>query len=71
MGRYPCSEATDRTQLGGLVAKVLFYDIETAPNLAYVWGHYDQNVVKQYRMVFALFLLQVGRPEDYESCFVN
>ena len=31
------------------MAKVLFYDIETAPNLAYVWGQYDQNVVEQYR----------------------
>ena len=31
------------------MAKVLFYDIETAPNLAYVWGQYDQNVVQQYR----------------------
>jgi hypothetical protein len=30
------------------MAKVLFYDIETAPNLAYVWGQYDQNVVKQH-----------------------
>jgi hypothetical protein len=29
--------------------KVLFYDIETAPNLAYVWGHYEQNVVKHSR----------------------
>lgn len=25
--------------------KVLLYDIETAPNLAYVWGKYDQNVI--------------------------
>ena len=31
------------------MAKVLFYDIETAPNLAYVWGHYDQNVIRQHR----------------------
>ena len=31
------------------MAKVLFYDIETAPNLAYVWGQYEQNVVQQYR----------------------
>lgn len=26
-------------------AKILFYDIETAPNLAYVWGKYEQNVI--------------------------
>ena len=31
------------------MAKVLFYDIETAPNLAYVWGQYDQNVIQQFR----------------------
>ena len=36
------------------MAKVLFYDIETAPNLAYVWGHYDQNVVRQYREWYVL-----------------
>ena len=36
------------------MAKVLFYDIETAPNLAYVWGHYDQNVVSQLREWYVL-----------------
>ena len=25
--------------------RILFYDIETAPNLAYVWGKYEQNVI--------------------------
>ena len=25
--------------------KILFFDIETAPNLAYVWGKYDQDVI--------------------------
>lgn len=25
--------------------RILFYDIETAPNLAYVWGKYEQNVL--------------------------
>lgn len=25
--------------------RVLFFDIETSPNLAYVWGKYDQNVI--------------------------
>jgi len=38
-------------------AKVLFYDIETAPNLAYVWGHYEQNVIQHlhewYLMCFS------------------
>lgn len=26
-------------------SKILLYDIETFPNLAYVWGKYDQNVI--------------------------
>lgn len=25
--------------------RILFYDIETAPNLGYTWGKYDQNVM--------------------------
>ena len=28
------------------MAKVLFYDIETAPNLAYVWGKYQQDAIE-------------------------
>lgn len=34
--------------------KILFYDIETEPNLAYVWGKYDQNVIaykKEWEML--------------------
>lgn len=34
--------------------KILFYDIETSPNLAYVWGKYDQNVIdfkKEWEML--------------------
>ena len=26
-------------------SKILFYDIESAPNLAYVWGKYEQDVI--------------------------
>lgn len=26
--------------------KILLYDIETTPNLAYVWGKYEQNVIR-------------------------
>ena len=26
--------------------KILFFDIETAPNLGYVWGKYEQNVIE-------------------------
>lgn len=29
--------------------KVLFYDIETQPNISYVWGHYEQNVISHHR----------------------
>ena len=25
--------------------RILYFDIESAPNLAYVWGQYDQNVI--------------------------
>ncbi len=35
-------------------AKVLLYDIETSPNLAYVWGKYEQNVIayeKEWEML--------------------
>ncbi len=30
-------------------AKILFYDIETSPNLAYVWGKYQQDVIAYKR----------------------
>ncbi len=37
--------------------KILIFDIETAPNLGYVWGKYDQNVIdyksEWYIMCFA------------------
>lgn len=26
--------------------KILFFDIETAPNLGYIWGKYEQNVIE-------------------------
>lgn len=29
-----------------MAARTLLYDIETAPNIAYVWGKYDQNVLE-------------------------
>lgn len=34
--------------------KVLFFDLETAPNLAYVWGHYEQNVIRHVQEWFVL-----------------
>ena len=34
--------------------KVLFFDIETAPNLAYVWGQWEQNVIQHKREWYVL-----------------
>ena len=31
------------------MTKILYYDIETAPNLAYVWGQYQQDVIEHER----------------------
>ena len=36
------------------MTKILFYDIETAPNLSYVWGHYEQNVIDHKREWYML-----------------
>lgn len=36
------------------MAKVLYFDIETAPNLSYVWGHYEQNVIQHEREWYML-----------------
>ena len=30
-------------------ARILLYDIETSPNLAWVWGKYEQNVIEYDR----------------------
>lgn len=34
--------------------KILLFDIETAPNLAYVWAHYEQNVLSHVRERYVL-----------------
>ena len=31
------------------MAKTLFFDIETAPNLSYVWGQWQQDVIEHTR----------------------
>lgn len=36
------------------MAKILYYDIETAPNLSMVWGHYEQNVIAHEREWYML-----------------
>jgi hypothetical protein len=43
--------------------QVLFYDIETAPNLSYVWGHYEQNVIAHER---EWYVLCVGYKWEHE-----
>ncbi len=35
-------------------ARILYIDIETAPNVAYVWGHYEQNVIDYVREWYIL-----------------
>lgn len=32
-----------------MLVKILLVDLETAPNQAYVWAHYDQNVIQHVR----------------------
>jgi hypothetical protein len=34
--------------------KILYYDLETAPNLSFVWGHYEQNVIEHDREWYIL-----------------
>jgi uncharacterized protein YprB with RNaseH-like and TPR domain len=34
--------------------KILYFDIETAPNLSYVWGHFEQNVIEHEREWYLL-----------------
>jgi len=36
------------------MAKVLYFDIETAPNRAYVWGQWEQNVIAHDREWYML-----------------
>ena len=46
------------------MAKILYYDIETAPNLSYVWGHFEQNVIEHER---EWYLLCVSYRWEHES----
>lgn len=49
--------------------KILLYDIETAPNLAYVWGKYEQNVIdfKEQRSLLSFSYKWVGQTEIHHS----
>lgn len=52
-----------------MTPKVLFYDIETAPNLSYVWGHYDQNVIAHEREWYILcFAWRWGHQKKINAC---
>ncbi len=41
--------STTNCPLEWYMTKILYYDIETAPNLAYVWGQYQQDVIAHER----------------------
>lgn len=47
-----------------MAAKILLVDIETAPNLAYTWGHYDQNIIAVERDWFILSFAYQWLGED-------
>lgn len=50
--------------------KILFYDTETAPNLAYVWGRYEQTVIdmkKEWSLLSIAWKWQ-GDPVEVASC---
>ena len=49
VGRYSFSQASHSSKLRGEMAKTLFFDIETAPNLSYVWGQWQQDVIEHNR----------------------
>ena len=37
-----------------ITAKILYYDLEPAPNLSFVWGQYEQNVIDHSREWYML-----------------
>ena len=52
-----------------MLPKVLFYDIETAPNLSYVWGHYQQDVIAHEREWYMLcFAWRWGHQKRVHAC---
>lgn len=34
--------------------RILLFDLETSPNISYVWGHYDQNVIAHVQESYLL-----------------
>ena len=55
VGRYPISTALNSSDLVvGDMTKTLFFDIETAPNMSYVWGQWQQDVIEHTREWYIL-----------------
>ncbi len=52
-------------------AKILFYDLETSPNLAYVWGMYEQNVIEvvQERVILSMAWKWSGDAKVHQLSF--
>lgn len=51
-------------------ARVLFYDIENTPNLAYVWDKYEQNVIA-YKKEWEILSVAYKFQGDKEVTFVS
>ena len=51
-------------------AKTLIYDIETAPNLAYVWGKYQQDVIDYQSQWYIMCIAWkwLGEDRTYTAC---
>jgi ribosomal protein S27AE len=50
--------------------KTLLFDIETSPNLAYVWGQYEQDVIKQVKEseIISIAWKWLGEKKIYSLC---
>jgi uncharacterized protein YprB with RNaseH-like and TPR domain len=51
--------------------KILFLDIETSPNLSYVWGHYEQNVIAHKEQWEILCFAYKWLDEKKVSCVIR
>lgn len=49
--------------------KILFFDIETAPNLGYTWGQFDQNVIQFHKEWSMLSFAYKWHGSSKVSCF--
>ena len=51
-------------------ARTLIYDIETAPNLAYVWGKYQQDVIDYHSQWYIMCIAWkwLGEDKTYTAC---